>query len=124
MQEPKLIEIFADNGEHSNWQLIDSSTGDILWEELSPEDKTIVIEGHKFRRGDIYDIYEVERDKKMFLNREAGFIVQLFATKDSPGKRFHYSEPIAYESTSYEICCKKQKWEDRMKKAISIWENK
>ena len=32
MKEPKVIEIFADNGEHSHWQLIDSN-GNILWSE-------------------------------------------------------------------------------------------
>lgn len=32
MEEPKVNEIFADNGEHSHWQLIDAN-GKILWSE-------------------------------------------------------------------------------------------
>lgn len=33
MKEPKVIERFADNGEHSHYELIDVETGDILWSE-------------------------------------------------------------------------------------------
>jgi hypothetical protein len=40
MKEPIVIEKFADNGEHSHWQLIDSDTGDILWSE---DDDDIVL---------------------------------------------------------------------------------
>lgn len=38
MKEPKVIEIFADNGEHSHWQLIDKN-GEILWSEEPTEVK-------------------------------------------------------------------------------------
>lgn len=38
MKEPKVIEIFADNGEHSHWQLIDEN-GEILWSEEPNEVK-------------------------------------------------------------------------------------
>ena len=31
--EPKVIERFTDNGEHSHWELIDVETGKILWDE-------------------------------------------------------------------------------------------
>ena len=30
MNKPKVIEKFADNGEHSHWELIDSDTGIVL----------------------------------------------------------------------------------------------
>lgn len=35
MKEPKVVERFADNGEHSHWELIDEN-GNVLWVE--PED--------------------------------------------------------------------------------------
>ena len=31
MNKPTIIERFADNGEHSHWELIDTSTGNVLW---------------------------------------------------------------------------------------------
>lgn len=37
--EPKVIEVFADNGEHSHYTLIDSETGDKLWSEYPEECK-------------------------------------------------------------------------------------
>ena len=123
MNKPKVIEKFADNGEHSHWELIDSDTGIVLWSEMSPEDEIIEIEGYKFRRGDIYDIYECERDKRMFLNREAGFIVKTYGDKNHKPQGFRFGEPIAYESTSYDIYEKKDKWEQRMNKAIDLWKN-
>lgn len=124
MTEPKVVERFADNGEHSHWELINSDTGEVLWSEVSPEDEIIEIEGRKFRRGDIYEIYECERDKYMFLNREAGFIVRTFGDKDHKPQLFKYSEPIAYESYPHEITAKKHKWKVQMDNAIKLWKNK
>lgn len=123
MNKPKVVERFADNGEHSHWELINSDTGDVLWSEISPEDEIIEIEGYKFRRGDIYDIYDCERDKQMFFNREAGFIVKTFGDKNHKPQGFKFGEPIAYESTSWYISEKKDKWKQRMNKAIALWKN-
>lgn len=36
MKEPKVIEVYADNGEHSHYQLIDE-IGEILWSEDQSE---------------------------------------------------------------------------------------
>lgn len=36
MKKPIVEEVFADNGEHSHWKLIDSATGETLWEQ--PDD--------------------------------------------------------------------------------------
>lgn len=33
MNKPTIIERFADNGEHSHWELINSDTGEVLWSE-------------------------------------------------------------------------------------------
>lgn len=123
MNKPIVIEKFADNGEHSHWELIDPDTGTVLWSEDSNVDEIIEIEGYKFRRGDIYDIYECERDKQMFFNREAGFIVRIYGDKNYKPQVFKFGESIAYESTSYQIADKKREWERRMNKAIALWKN-
>lgn len=39
MKEPKVIEMFADNGEHSHWQLVNEA-GEVVWSEESSEVKT------------------------------------------------------------------------------------
>ena len=121
MNKPKLTECFTDNGEHSHWILINAETGEQLWSESDPEDQMIAIEWMKFRRGDIYDIYECERDKTMFFNREAGFIVQTYGDKNQEPEFHKFSESILYESYPSEIRDKKNRWEGRMNKAISLW---
>jgi len=44
MEKPLVNEVFADNGEHSHWNLIDVKTGANLWSENPIEDKAV---GHK-----------------------------------------------------------------------------
>lgn len=44
MKEPKVIEKFADNGEHSHWELIAPDTGILLWSEDSNVDEIICAE--------------------------------------------------------------------------------
>lgn len=34
MNKPNLIECFADNGEHSHWELLESESGVVLWTEI------------------------------------------------------------------------------------------
>lgn len=34
MKKPILNEKFADNGEHSHWELIDANTGEVLWGKI------------------------------------------------------------------------------------------
>lgn len=95
-----------------------------FWKDGEDTSDEIVIEGRKFRRSDIYDIYECERDKRNFLNREAGFIVKTYGDKDNEPQLFKYGEPIAYESYPHEIAAKKHKWDVKMKKYIDLWKNK
>lgn len=40
MVKPIVIEKFADNGEHSHWELINPNTGEVLWieEKFNPSD--------------------------------------------------------------------------------------
>lgn len=118
MEKPKLVEKFADNGEHSHWELVDNKTGQMLWRENDPMDEKVIIEGHKFRRGDICDIYDIERDKQMFFNRDAGFIVSLIGNK-----KYTFGEKIPYDSYPGDIGRIKDKWEIRMKEAVKIWRN-
>lgn len=33
MKKPKVIEKFADNGEHSHYQLVDVESGEVIWSE-------------------------------------------------------------------------------------------
>ena len=88
------------------------------------QDEIIIIENTKFRRGNICDIYDIERDKKMFLNRDAGFIVKTFGDENSPSKSFEFGEKISYESSSYYISEVKNKWLNKMNEAIKFWKNK
>ena len=37
MKEPKVVERFADNGEHSHYELVDAETGNVLWREGFPQ---------------------------------------------------------------------------------------
>jgi len=76
----------------------------------------IIVLGHKIDTKDITDIYDVERDKRMFLNREAGFII-LFMD----GSRKAFKENIPYESYSSEIIEAKQRWAKLQKEVIDKW---
>lgn len=33
MEKPTIVEIFADNGAHSHWTLVNSENGEKLWSE-------------------------------------------------------------------------------------------
>lgn len=41
MNKPTIVEVFADNGEHSHWTLIESETGIKLWSENLEECRTM-----------------------------------------------------------------------------------
>jgi hypothetical protein len=38
MKKPTIVEIFADNGEHSHYALIETETGELLWSEAPEEE--------------------------------------------------------------------------------------
>ena len=84
----------------------------------NPNNEILTIESYTFRRGDITDIYDVEKYKKTFYNREAGFIIKL-----KNGNITTFSEKIPYESYSSEIYEKKDKWKKKMEEAIKLWKN-
>lgn len=76
----------------------------------------ILVLNTKIETKDIVDIYEVERDKKMFLNREAGFIIEMIG-----GSRYTFSENIPYESYPSEISSIKSKWKKLREEVEAQW---
>ena len=77
----------------------------------------IIVLGTKINTKEITAIYEIERDKKMFLNREAGFVIMFM---DGTHKTF--KENIPYESYSSEISAKKERWAKLQKEVTEKWE--
>lgn len=56
MKKPILVERFADNGEHSHWDLIDSETQETMWtgdQELKNNPKKVVIDVIQYENGSI-----------------------------------------------------------------------
>lgn len=77
----------------------------------------IVVNGEVIETKEITDIYEVEKYKKMFVNREAGFVIKLM---DGSEKRF--SERIPYETTDRQIGVIKNKWEKLQDEVYEKWQ--
>ena len=77
----------------------------------------IIILGQKVDTKDITEIFEIERDKKMFLNREAGFVIVFM-----DGSRKVFKENIFYESYPSQISGKKEKWERLQKEVEDKWQ--
>lgn len=78
----------------------------------------ILIQNKVVETKDIANIVDIEADKKMFLNREAGF--KIIFLDGSPEMEF--KENIPYESYPHEICYKKEKWKELMNKVIEKWQ--
>lgn len=76
----------------------------------------ILINETVIETSEIANIVDVEADKKMFLNREAGFKLIMI---DGSVKIF--SEQIPYESTPGRIQDIKQKWERKMNDVMKYW---
>lgn len=76
----------------------------------------IIVLGQKIDTKDITAIYEIERDKKMFLNREAGFVIQFM-----DGTQKIFKEDIPYESYSSEISHKKELWRKLQDSVTKKW---
>ena len=41
MEKPTIVEVFADNGDHSHWTLVDTETGIKVWSEEPEECKVM-----------------------------------------------------------------------------------
>ncbi len=77
----------------------------------------IIVEGEKVETKDITEIYDIERDKTMFLNREAGFVIKFM-----DGSSNVFGEKMAYELYPSQIHDIKNKWENLQDKVNHAWE--
>jgi hypothetical protein len=76
----------------------------------------IIVLGQVIDTKKIKEIYEIERDKRMFLNREAGFVIVFMDdTKQT------FCERIPYESYASEISYKKNTWAKLQKEVTEKW---
>lgn len=78
----------------------------------------ILIEETVIETKDIADIVDIEKDKKYFLNREAGFKVIML-----DGSINRFGENIPYETTPNGISNIKVKWSILMEKVIKQWQS-
>ena len=76
----------------------------------------IIVLGQVIDTKKIKEIYEIERDKRMFLNREAGFVIVFM---DNTKQTF--CERIPYESYVSEISYKKNTWAKLQKEVTEKW---
>lgn len=77
----------------------------------------IVVLGVTIETQEIFDIKEVEHDKRYFLNREAGFIIYLIDKKP-----LVFKERIPYETTNFGISSIKQKWSVLQDEVFEKWQ--
>jgi len=77
----------------------------------------IIVQGHKIDTKEIFDIKDIEHDKKMFLNRHAGFVIYLIDKKP-----LSLYEHIPYESYPREISEIKEKWRKLQKQVEEKWQ--
>lgn len=77
----------------------------------------IIVLGEKINTKEITAIWEIEEKKKMFLNREAGFVIKFM-----DGSKKVFKEDIPYESYASEISYKKKKWAKLQKEVMIKWE--
>jgi hypothetical protein len=79
----------------------------------------ILIQDKVVETKSIADIIDVEANKKMFLNREAGF--RIIFLDGSP--EIVFKQNIPYESYPSQISAIKSKWQQMMDKVIEKWQS-
>lgn len=77
----------------------------------------IIVLGQVIDTKKITEIYEIERDKRMFLNREAGFVIVFM-----DGSKKTFGERIPYESYASQISHTKSVWAKLQKEVTEKWE--
>ena len=77
----------------------------------------ILVCGRTVDTTEIADIIDIEANKKMFLNREAGFIIQRIDKED-----MIFGEKIPYESYPREISEVKDKWRRLRDQVYAQWQ--
>lgn len=65
----------------------------------------IIVQGQKIETKEICRIVDIEHYKTMFMNRQAGFIVERI---NKPSISFW--DPIPYEASGYQASCIREKW--------------
>ena len=109
MQQPIIKECFADNGEHSHWELINSETGEKLWTEEEKEDNHIPVmskQGWSF-------MAKLYRDKIMDKAGESDLIRFIGETViDVDDLRDILNEPII-DKPEYLLCSAIRRVEER-----------
>ncbi len=72
MKKPIVNEVFADNGEHSHWELVGVEDGDILWTETeSPSEEWVgvkAIETLKKYAGGVYETPTIHDPGQVIMN--------------------------------------------------------
>ncbi len=76
----------------------------------------IAVLGKAVETQEILDIVDIEANKTMFMNREAGFIIKLLNKED-----LVFSESIPYESYPSDIKEIKAKWSRLRKEIYDKW---
>lgn len=72
-----------------------------------------IIQGHEIETREIYRILYIEHYKRMFMNRNAGFIIERIGGKLS----ITIGERIPYETSGWDIRCIRERW-DRLRKEV------
>lgn len=79
----------------------------------------ILVQNKVVETKEIADIVDIEADKKMFLNREAGFKI-IFLDGIS---EIVFKQNIPYESYPREISAIKDKWKKLMNDVVKKWQS-
>ena len=77
----------------------------------------IVVNNTVIETTEIVDIYDVEKYKTMFINREAGFVIKFV-----DGTKRYFSERIPYDSTDRQIGVIKRKWKELQDELYKKWQ--
>ena len=80
----------------------------------------ILVQNRVVETLNIANIVDIEADKKMFLNREAGFKIILI---EGDVLAMEFKEDIPYESYSREILNIKEKWKKLEEAVIAKWQS-
>ena len=99
MKEPKVSEMFADNGEHSHWQLVDEN-GEILWSEEPTEVKNNAVLP-LVSNSALQDNSKLVDNMCMSYRHDFG----LMAEQDKQSLRFECKEWLRAYENNREHCC-------------------
>lgn len=79
MEKPILKECFADNGEHSHWELRSSENGELIWSEESPKESLLEEIEHRSHPAHRFEAM----DEKVILSWELQALLRKYRIFDS-----------------------------------------